>query len=123
MDEKRTREDYIATAPIGSIVAFITDDGKYKSAKIINRSTARRYLKLQTAYGREYKVPYTSVIWVKTGSKWPRGIYNLLKGIGEGNGTYGEGGSAVGSAELREGNLHAAGDGEGGGEAGQGFQG
>lgn len=105
IDEKKTRADYVAEAPIGSIVAFVTEDGKYKSAKIINRSSKRSVLKLRTSYGKEFQVPYQSVLWVKSGERWPRGIYNLLKGkVNEGSAedgkTYRKGGSAVaGQAE------------------------
>lgn len=71
---------------VGTIVAFETEDGKVKSAKVINKSTKNKKLKAETSYGKIYIVPFDKVIWVKTGARWPRGVYNLLKGIGTTNG-------------------------------------
>lgn len=71
---------YIENIEIGTIVAFKLSNGKVKSAKVVKKSTKNRKLKLETDYGAEYIVPYESVIWVRTGKRWPRGVYNLLKG-------------------------------------------
>ena len=72
--------EYIENADVGTIVAFSIGD-KVKSAKIINRSSARRKLKLETAYGRIYVVDYDDIIWVKTSSRWPRGVYELFSKV------------------------------------------
>lgn len=72
--------EYIENAEVGTIVAFRVGD-KVKSAKIINRSSARRKLKLETAYGRIYVVDYDDIIWVKTSSRWPRGVYELFSKV------------------------------------------
>lgn len=71
---------YIENAEPGTVVAFKCDDGKVRSAAIQNRSTKRQVVKLVTQYGREYVVPYSSILWVRTGKRWPRGVYDLLKG-------------------------------------------
>ena len=76
---------YIEDAPIGTLVAFKLPNGKVKSAKIVNRSAKSRKLKLETSYGKQFIIPYTDVIWVKSTDKWPRGVYNQLKGITEDN--------------------------------------
>lgn len=72
--------EYIENAEVGTIVAFKVGD-KVKSAKIINRSSARRKLKLETAYDRIYVVDYDDIIWVKTSSRWPRGVYELFSKV------------------------------------------
>lgn len=72
---------YINEAPIGTLVAFKLPNGQTKSAKIINRSTGRKKLKLETVYGKQFIVSYSDIVWVKSTSKWPRGVYNQLKGI------------------------------------------
>lgn len=72
---------YINEAPIGTLVAFKLPNGQTKSAKIINRSTGRKKLKLETVYGRQFVVSYSDIVWVKSTNKWPRGVYNQLKGI------------------------------------------
>lgn len=80
-DAESKRKAYVENIAIGTIVAFRTQNGKVKSAKVINKSSKYRKLKLETKYGAKYIVGYEDVIWVKTGKRFPRGVYNLLKGI------------------------------------------
>lgn len=75
-----SKMEYVENAEIGTIVAFKLPDGRVKSAKIERRSTSRRKLKLVTQYGAEFVVPYEDIIWVRTTKRWPKGVYNLLKG-------------------------------------------
>lgn len=70
---------YLDTAEIGTLVAFALDGGA-KSAKIVNRSSKDRKLEVETEYGARMIISYSDVLWIKTGSRWPKGIYNLLKG-------------------------------------------
>lgn len=72
---------YIEKAEIGSLVAFKLPSGKVKSAKIVNRSSVNQKLKLETEYGATYIISYSDVIWVRTGLRWPAGVYRLLKGL------------------------------------------
>lgn len=72
---------YVERIEIGTIVAFRLSNGKVKSAKVTNKSTKNRKLKLETDYGAEYIVSYDDIVWVRTGKRWPRGVYNLLKGL------------------------------------------
>lgn len=72
---------YIEGAVVGTIVAFRLLNGKVKSAKIIKKSTKRRQFMLETDYGAQYITPYEDIIWVRTGKRWPRGVYKLLKGL------------------------------------------
>lgn len=86
-DEKRKRDAHIShveQAPIGKIVVFRDENGSVKSAKIIKKSVKNRKLKLQTKYGREFVVSFDNVIWVRDGERWPRFVYNMLKGVGDG---------------------------------------
>jgi hypothetical protein len=76
---------YIENVEIGTLVAFRLSNGKVKSAKVIRKSTKNRKLKLETNYGAEYIVSYDDIIWVRTGKRWPRGVYNLLKGLTDKN--------------------------------------
>lgn len=77
---------YIENVDIGAIVAFKLSNGKVKSAKVARKSTKNRKLKLETDYGAEYIVSYDDIIWVRTGKRWPRGVYKLLKGLVDANG-------------------------------------
>ena len=71
---------YIEDAPIGTIVAFaMPDTGIIKSAKIVSRSVKNRKLKLETNYKKQIVVSYENVIWVRSGKRWPKGIFEALK--------------------------------------------
>lgn len=71
---------YIENAPIGAIVAFkMPGTGVLKSAKIINRSTKKRKLKLETVYKKQIVVKYDDIVWVRSGFRWPTGIFKALK--------------------------------------------
>lgn len=74
---------YIEGAEVGVLVAFRLPNGKVKSAKIIKKSTKNRRFKLETDYGAQYIVSFDDIIWVRTGKRWPRGVYKLLKGLVE----------------------------------------
>lgn len=72
---------YIEQATIGTIVAFRLANGKVKSAMIIKKSTKNCCFMVETEYKAQYVVDYENVIWVRTGDRWPRGVYRLLKGL------------------------------------------
>lgn len=74
---------YIESAEVGTLVAFRLPNGKVKSAKIIKKSSRNRRFMLETDYGAQYVVPYEDIVWVRTGKRWPRGVYLLLKGMVE----------------------------------------
>lgn len=71
---------YIEQAEIGTMVAFVLPNGKVKSAKLINRSVKNRKIKVETSYGKQFVVSYDDIVWVRTNDRWPRGVYNMLKG-------------------------------------------
>lgn len=77
------RMEYVERVGAGTLIAFRLPTGKVISAKIKRKSTKRRILQVETSYGAEHLVPFEDVIWVRTGKRWPRGVYNLLKGIEE----------------------------------------
>lgn len=77
------RMEYVERVSAGTLIAFRLPTGKVISAKIKRKSTKRRILQVETSYGAEHLVSFEDVIWVRTGKRWPRGVYNLLKGIDE----------------------------------------
>ena len=94
--KKLTQEDFdkfradnhqkiVESCEVGQFVAFKRDknDNKAISAKIMRKSTKRQKLEVQTSYGRKFIIDFDMVIWVKKdeNSKWPHGVYKLLKGI------------------------------------------
>lgn len=84
--DMKQKMHYIENVEIGALVAFRLSNGKVKSAKVTRKSTKNRKLKLETDYGAEYIVPYDDIVWVRTGKRWPRGVYKLLKGLVDENG-------------------------------------
>lgn len=73
----------IEAIEIGTLVAFKLSNGKVKSAKVARKSSKNRKLKVETEYGASYIINYEDIIWVRSGKRWPRGVYMLLKGLGE----------------------------------------
>ena len=85
--ETKTKDDYIFNAKEGFIVAFNLNfksrSGvklkKVISGKIIENSKENETYVVETRNGLKYAVPYNSVVWVKTGERWPRGVYEEMK--------------------------------------------
>lgn len=84
--DMKQKMPYIENIEIGTLVAFRLSNGKVKSAKVTRKSTKNRKLKLETDYGAEYIVSFDDIVWVRTGKRWPRGVYKLLKGLVNENG-------------------------------------
>jgi hypothetical protein len=85
----RNKERYIEEATEGTLVAFLDENGKPRTAALINRSSKRRVIKVKTEFDWEFIVPYDKILWVKNGQKWAYGIYRILKGYNP-NGNCGE---------------------------------
>lgn len=81
-DEEREakKKKYVEDAQVGVLVAFKTDTGKVKSAMIMKRSTSKRRFLVETKYGAKFKISFDDVLWVRTNKRWPKGIFNLLRG-------------------------------------------
>lgn len=84
--DMKQKMPYIENIEVGTLVAFRLSNGKVKSAKVTRKSTKNRKLKLETDYGAEYIVSFDDIVWVRTGKRWPRGVYKLLKGLVDDNG-------------------------------------
>lgn len=83
VDERKMR--YIEDVEVGTLVAFKDNaSGKVRSAKVLKKSSSKRKLMVETEYGASFVIPFTDVLWVKTGTRWPRGIFLLLKGMKNG---------------------------------------
>ena len=76
----KDRSHLIEQAEVGTLIAFYDEKGKPRTAALVNRSSKNKVVKLVTEFEREFIVPYDNVIWIKKGNRWPRGVYNLLKG-------------------------------------------
>lgn len=74
------KTEYIEKLEPGVLVAFYDTKGKPRTGKFLNRSSKKKIVKLVTEFGWEFIVPYDNVLWIKFGNRWPRGVYNILKG-------------------------------------------
>jgi len=79
-EEAFAKQRYIETAEVGSLVAFKvpSKEDKVDSAKILHRSSKRAVLEVENKQGERYVVPYENILWVRTGLRWPKGVYELL---------------------------------------------
>ena len=76
----RNKERYIEEAEVGTLIAFLDENGKPRTAALVNRSSERKVVKVKTEYDWEFVVPYDSILWVRKGDKWAYGVYRILKG-------------------------------------------
>lgn len=86
-EEKRKKKIAIVEkAEVGTLIAFVDNRGKARTAALVNRSSKKGLVKLVTEYDREYVVDYDNILWVqKPGNKrWPKGVYSMLKGLTNG---------------------------------------
>lgn len=72
----KSREFYLKSISIGTIVAFKNSD-KLFSGKVIEIKNDK--LTVQTKNCSVYYINVNDVVWVKNGTNWPVGIYNALK--------------------------------------------
>lgn len=79
--DREVKDKRILSAPIGTLIAFHEPDtGKLNTAKLTNRNKTKKLIKCETQYGKEFLISFSDVVWTKTGSRWPKSIYNELKG-------------------------------------------
>lgn len=76
----RNKERYIEEAEQGTLIAFLDETGKPRTAALVNRSSERRVVKVKTEYDWEFVISYDDILWVKKGDKWAYGVYRILKG-------------------------------------------
>lgn len=76
----KDKSRYIEEAEEGTLFAFLDENGKPRTAALVNRSSSRQVVKLMTEYDWEFVVPYSRILWVKKGKKWAYGVYRILKG-------------------------------------------
>lgn len=79
--DREVKDKRILSAPIGTLIAFHEPEtGKLNTAKLTNRNKTKKLVKCETQYGKEFLISFSDIIWTKTGSRWPKSIYNELKG-------------------------------------------
>ena len=80
----KTHNDYIKNLKPGDIIAFQFHSpfGKkiIRSAKVIDPHPGEVCLIVQDKIGNKYFIRKSSILWVKTGKRWPKYIYSMFKG-------------------------------------------
>lgn len=83
ISHKKTPGEYIDNVEVGMIIAFETEPEKAISAKVKEIFRAEdngvKEVLAVSKNGYTYKVPRAAIVWVKTGHRWPRGIYDKLR--------------------------------------------
>lgn len=79
--EKRSKLSYVENISKGTLITFRDSERKMVSAKVVGKDVKERLLFVKTKYGAKYSVSFDDIEWVKTGKRWPRYVYNALKGI------------------------------------------
>ena len=85
--EMLDKRKHIEEAEVGTLIAFYDEKGKPRTAALVNRSSSREVVKVVTEFEREFIVPYSNVLWVRKGPRWPRAVYEILKGYNKDAGT------------------------------------
>ena len=76
--ECKGKESYINHIEKDSLLAFSLPNKKVLSGKVLNVKDDTLYM--ETKNGKKYQIQKKDILWVKTGERWPRGVYKLLKG-------------------------------------------
>ena len=85
--EMLDKKKHIEEAEVGTLIAFYDEKRKPRTAALVNRSSSREVVKVVTEFEREFIVPYANVLWVRKGPRWPRAVYEILKGYSKNAGT------------------------------------
>lgn len=75
----KLKSDYITNLKVGTLIAFKVNDTKLLSG-IVEVICGSNLFKVKTKTGVKFTVAKTNIAWVKTGERWPRGVYQALKG-------------------------------------------
>lgn len=81
LKQKDGKKRYLDSLNKGILVAF-KKEGKVLSGKV--DKVMEESVELTTRLGSMYAIKKCDILWVKTGERWPRNIYNLLRGIKNG---------------------------------------
>lgn len=77
-ESKGNRSSYVDNIRIGVLIAFRVNDRKALSGKV--EEIHGEGFVVSTKNGIRFNVRKKNVMWVKTGDRWPKGVYLALKG-------------------------------------------
>lgn len=73
----KTKEDFINSITLGDIIAFKLNNYMF-TGKILEINQNNNSYVIKTLNNSIYTISKNDVVWVKKGSKYPKGIYNSL---------------------------------------------
>lgn len=76
--KENPKQHYIKNLEIGQLIAFEIPKGKMIAGKITEIKS--EYVRVQTKNGVYWNVRKDEIKWIKTGERWPKGIYQAFKG-------------------------------------------
>lgn len=78
-DEQTSKKsDYINRIEVGSMIAFAISQTKALSGMVIECQSGKYVV--ETKNGNKFNIRRSKILWVKTGERWPKGIFDMLKG-------------------------------------------
>jgi hypothetical protein len=76
--EIKPKSDYVDNIKVDAIIAFKVNESKVISGMV--EEIHKTEFVVKTRNGVRFNVRKKNVLWVKTGKRWPRGVYHALKG-------------------------------------------
>ena len=83
--DENSKENRISRAEAGLLVAFKMKDFKHEVVKLMTGKIVENkqdYMIVETRLGTIKVVEKEDVVWVKTGKRWPKQIYSILRNGG-----------------------------------------
>lgn len=78
IEAKKSTREYLNNAETGTLVAFKKNKSDAAmSAKFVKFEDDE--VIVETKMGTTYRLNPSNIIWVKTGSRWPRWVFNLFR--------------------------------------------
>ena len=76
--KENPKQHYIKNLVIGQLIAFEIPKNKMIAGKITE--IKNEHVRVQTKNGVYWNVRKDEIKWIKTGERWPKGIYQAFKG-------------------------------------------
>ena len=70
---------YLKNIELGRLIAYPDSDGYVHTAKVIKISQEDEILTVMDLYNNIEIVPFSKVLWVKTGKRWPRKLFLSIR--------------------------------------------
>lgn len=77
-DRSKSTSEYVARLTGGELVAFKPSSRAVISGKVISISLNCSEVTIQTKAGSIHKVEPEAILWVRTGNRWPRWIFEMF---------------------------------------------